>query len=149
MKQLFRVIHNLCDSKRQKTVQAQTELLHSLLVWSRGANVRKKTESPPEQGLFSLTIQISALQMHWMLFLCLLLCSPSPPPSYTKIIHTDLEQWLAHFSLPNDPFLQEKVFQLTNMIVVYVYCSLSRCHIGMTLVPASHSPFFIAAILSN
>jgi hypothetical protein len=75
----------------QKLLVIQTELLHCLLAWTR-------------------TKQPSVSQMHWVLFLCAVVASPTPP-GLTTPLSLDLDQWLASFSLPDTPVLQEKTLQ--------------------------------------
>ena len=58
--------------------------------------------------MISVELQPSSSQMHWVLFLCVVVASPSPP-DLVKPLSLDIEHWLASFSAPSAPILQEKV----------------------------------------
>jgi hypothetical protein len=75
----------------QKSQVAQTELLHSLVTFTRETKA-------------------SGVQMQWVLLFCLVVSSPTAP-GLTPDLSLDLQQWLASFSLPHEPALQEKVLQ--------------------------------------
>lgn len=60
-------------------------------------------------------VQASASQMHWVLFLCLVVVSPTHP-GLTQTLSLDLDQWLASFSIPRAPVLQEKVADTVHVL---------------------------------
>ncbi|CAI8033459.1 Focadhesin, partial [Geodia barretti] len=92
METLVEVIRHVSSvGASQKSLVIQTELLHSLLAWTR-------------------TKQPSVSQMQLVLFLCTVVASPTPP-GLTTHPSLDLVQWLASFSLPDTPVLQEKTLQ--------------------------------------
>ena len=55
-----------------------------------------------------MEMQVSPSQMQWVLFLCVVVASPVLP-GVTQSPSLHLEQWLASFSVPDAPMLQEKV----------------------------------------
>ena len=95
----------------QKLLVIQTELLHCLLAWTRTKQVGEidtPTWRMDRYCLIYVEMQPSVSQMHWVLFLCAVVASPTPP-GLTTPLSLDLDQWLASFSLPDTPVLQEKV----------------------------------------
>ena len=53
-------------------------------------------------------MQATVAQMRLTIYLCLVITSPTPP-GFTEILAIELKPWLASFTLPNGPVVQEKV----------------------------------------
>ena len=52
--------------------------------------------------------QVTVSQMRLAIFLCLVVASPTPP-GFTETYAVELKPWLASFTLPIGPVVQEKV----------------------------------------
>jgi hypothetical protein len=94
LEKLVQIIRVVCfDSKftYKNSLLVQTELLHTLLLWTRENKA-------------------TVAQMRLTIYLCLVITSPTPP-GFTEILAIELKPWLASFTLPNGPVVQEKVLQ--------------------------------------